>query len=76
MVNSGTDSLFVDHLVALAEEEGLEVHTALGIPEMDIDDLEKAIEQAKKNGTKRAFFFNEATLTKEQFQVIKTSQSK
>ena len=75
LVNTGTDSIFLDHLVELAESEGLEVHTALGIPSMNADKLEEAIEQAKKNGTKRAFFFDQTTLTNEQFKVIKASQS-
>lgn len=75
LVNSGTDSIFVDHLVELAESEGLEVHTAHGISEMNADELEDAIEQAKKNGTKRAFFFDQTILTDEQFKVIKASQS-
>ena len=75
LVNASTDSIFLDHLVELAESEGLEVHTALGIPAMNADKLEEAIEQAKKNGTKRAFFFDQTTLTNEQFKVIKASQS-
>ncbi|MBO0323609.1 hypothetical protein J0X14_14965 [Muricauda sp. CAU 1633] len=75
LVNTGKDSIFIDHLVELAESEGLEVHTALGIPSMNSDELTKAIEQAKKNGTKRVFFFDEATLTQEQFKIIKASKT-
>ena len=75
LVNINADSIFLNHLVDLAESEGLEVHTALGIPEMNADELEQAIEQAKKNGTKKAFFFNETTLKEEHFKVIKASET-
>lgn len=64
LVENGKDSVFVEHLVVLAETEGVEVHTAFNVPNMNPDTLNEAIEQAKKNGAEKAIFFDQAALSK------------
>ncbi|MFC4220563.1 hypothetical protein [Flagellimonas marina] len=62
LVNNNEDSVFLNHLIARAETEDLEVHTAHNVSEMTSDKLSEAVEQAKKNGTKKAFFFDYSVL--------------
>ena len=52
----------------------VELHTGLYTPKLPPADLKVAIKEAKDNGAKGVAFFDDYTLTEEQFEVIKNSK--
>ncbi|KQC31660.1 family 10 glycosylhydrolase [Flagellimonas eckloniae] len=51
-----------------------DLHTGLYTPKLSPEDLKLAIQYAKDNGASGVAFFDDYTLTDEQFEVIKTSK--
>ncbi|WP_299666592.1 family 10 glycosylhydrolase [uncultured Polaribacter sp.] len=56
------------------EKKPIELHTGLYTPKLTAQDLKKAIQYAKDNGAKGVAFFDDYTMTEEQFNVIKNSK--
>jgi len=55
-------------------DKSTELHTGLYTPRLTAEDLGTAIEYAKDNGAKGVAFFDDYTLSDEQFEVIKNSK--
>lgn len=56
------------------EGRSTELHTGLYTPKLSPEDLKSAIQYVKDNGASGVSFFDDYTLTDEQFEVIKTSK--
>ena len=56
------------------EGKSTELHTGLYTPKLSNSDLKIAIKEAKDNGAKGVAFFDDYTLTDEQFEIIKNSK--
>ncbi|MEP2240171.1 MAG: family 10 glycosylhydrolase [Maribacter sp.] len=61
--------------VADLEGKNTELHTGIYVPEMTVNQLKEAINQAKSNGANGVSFFDGPAITKEQWNVIKASQN-
>ncbi|WP_406683800.1 family 10 glycosylhydrolase [Seonamhaeicola sp. MEBiC1930] len=55
-------------------DKPVELHTGLYTPKLTPEDLKVAIKEARDNGAKGVAFFDDYTLTEEQFEVIKNSK--
>lgn len=56
------------------EGRNTELHTGLYTPKLTPEDLKIAIQEAKDNGAKGIAFFDNGTMTEEQFKVIRESK--